>query len=113
MKRDNRIIVDINKCQWARFFYRNQYGQTSNIKPHWHTVRNEIFTVNELALHHPLYAGETMLERAKRLKLVDRWVPEIIFKLTAHECITYTGQKAVDMDKAWKAKIFKKKGKKE
>lgn len=111
MKKDNKILVDINKCQWAKFYYRNQYGQTSPVLPMFQSVRGEYVSSKDLALFHPLYPGESMLERAYRLELIDSWQPEITFKLTANECLVYTGDKAISMNELWKAKIFGKKKK--
>ena len=47
-KKDNRIIVDLNKCQYARFFYRNQHGNTINTIPSKHTVRGCEFEPDDL-----------------------------------------------------------------
>lgn len=109
-KKDNRIVVDLSKCQWARFYYRNQFGQTRNTLPY-----SAIFTVSgiehhndEKAFWHPDFKDEKLLVRAKRLGILDIWTPELYLKLTANAGLIYTGDKAVSMWEAWKARIFKK-----
>jgi hypothetical protein len=49
-----------------------------------------------------------MLEYAIKEKLLDVWTPVCRFKLTAHECLDYTGEKAVTLYKAWCERIFNK-----
>ena len=49
-----------------------------------------------------------MLEHAKKYNLLDIWTPVVRLKLTAHECLEYTGEKALSIYKAWCEKIFKK-----
>jgi len=109
MRKDNRIIVDLNKVQWMRFYYVNQYGQTNNTIINFPTIRSSAIYPEQLAAHHPLYPGEAELERAKRLDLLDVWTPVCVLKLTANECLQYTGDKAIAMRDAWQAKIFGKK----
>jgi hypothetical protein len=111
MKRDNNIVVDLEKCQWAKLVYRNQYGQTRKDVPTWASVRNETLRLYELAYPHPEYPKETELERAERLGLVDEWTPELTLKLTANEYLVYVGDKALSIWKTWNAKIFGSKAK--
>ena len=106
MKSNNRIIVDLNKVQHSIFFYRNQYGQTFKTEPTGTTVYGQAIPIHEMAYSHPDYPGETMLERARRLDNIDVWTPVLRLKLTANECLEYTGQKAMSLRDAWNAKIF-------
>lgn len=106
--KDNRIILDLAKCQWSRFYYRNQWGQTTNTKPTLATYRAAVVNPFELAQFHPEFPGETLLERIKRRGELDVWTPEVAFKLSASGVIIYTGPKAVVMNKAWGERIFKK-----
>lgn len=105
MKHNNRIIVDLNKVQWATFFYRNQHGQIRTNIPSNVTVRGESVTLS-LAYSHPDYPGETEIERARRLGITDVWTPVLRLKLQANECLEYTGSKAFSLREAWNAKIF-------
>jgi len=110
-QRDNRIIVDLRKVQYARFYYRNQHSDTRDIKPSTITYYN--ISIDELAstqaLFHPDNPDESLLDRYRRRgHFCDNWVPELLLKLTANCCLIYTGDKAVALHKEWNAKIFGK-----
>jgi hypothetical protein len=115
--KDNRVVVDLNKCTYARFGYRNQWGNWSNTKPKVPTVRGEPFDEN--ALHFSNTLSEwgmavitsrpmTMGEYASMNHLRDVWEPELHLKVQANSYLIYTGDKAIELNKAWCSKIFKK-----
>jgi len=110
MIKNNRIVVDLNKVQFAHFYYINQWGNKRETLPKdksWFSVRNEPHYKTEMAMYHAQYPSETLYDRAKRLETLDVWMPEIMFKLQANSTLIYTGKKAVAMHKAWNTKIFK------
>lgn len=110
MKKHNRIVLDLGKVQYARFRYRNQCGQTRDIKPdssHF-TINNIMYSKSELALWHPEFPGEFLYTRAKRRDCLDIWIPEVYFQLTANHSLVYTGKKATALWKEWNRRIFKK-----
>lgn len=112
---NNRIVLDLNKCQWAKFHWVNQYGGIcfTLINKPTNTVRGQEVSVHRPAMWHPDYPNESELERADRLNLLDIWTPVCTFQLAANHNVTYTGDKAKVMWKAWNEKIFnQKKGKK-
>jgi hypothetical protein len=96
LRRDNRIVVDLNKVQFARFFYTNQYKGFSNTIPDWPTVRGTPITG----------VWDTM--RAGILGMIDEWYPCLLLKLQANHSLTYTGEKAKSIWKEWNKRIFKK-----
>jgi hypothetical protein len=108
MPKDNRIVLDLGKVTYARFRYRNQYGDTSNTKPKF-SVRGVTYDPSELqhtaTTQHPT---ETCKQYADRLGLTDVWIPEVKFQLVANHSLTYTGPKAVALWKEWNRRIFKK-----
>jgi hypothetical protein len=107
--KNNRIVCDLNKIQFGSLHYVNQYGDTTMYTPKpMTTVRGESVR-DEMAAYHPDYPLETMRERALRLDLFDYWTPVCTFQLSANHNLTYTGEKALAMWKAWNSKIFKKK----
>lgn len=110
-KRDNKIILDLNKCQWARFYYTNDHGDKRNepVPEEYFTVHGQIYHLTDKAYPHHLYPEETMFERAKRFGWLDIWTPEIYFKVTANAGVIFFGDKALAMRDAWNAKIFGKK----
>lgn len=108
MRTSNRTVVDLGKVQYASFFWCNQYGIQFYIKPKGPTVRGELVG-NEMAHYHTDYPGETMLERAKRLDILDRWRSVCLLQLTANHRIMYTGNKAKSIWKEWNKRIFNRK----
>jgi len=104
--KDNRIVVDLNKCQYARFLYRNQYGQTVNTIPRRATVMAMEFDPDEIAF---MSDGKSMIVVAKEQHLLDQWTPEVRFQVQANHSLTYTGPKAISLWAAWRERQFKKK----
>ena len=108
MKKDNKIIVDLNKVQHARLYYENQFGDKVE-KALEHSSRGVQY--NPMALAFNLTSDmilETLEHRAVRLKIKDIWTPVCRLKLTANECLEYTGDKAISIYKEWCKRIFKK-----
>jgi len=108
-KRDNRIVVDLRKVQWARYYYRNQHSDTRDVKPSTITYYN--ISMSELAsteaLFHPDNPGESLLDRYRRRgHFCDDWQPELCLKVTANTTLIYTGNKATSLWKAWQERIF-------
>lgn len=104
-----KIVVDIKKVQYASFYYKNQAGQKRTILSRYPTVYSVPIQEGELAAYHTLYPGETLLERAKRLDIIDVWIPVVVLQFAANHSVTYTGKKAKDIWKAWQSYIFGKK----
>lgn len=105
MIKDNRISVDLGKVQYARFYYRNQHGQTKDLKPRKPTVQGMEFDPDEMHLSGLC----TLIEYAIAHKLLDVWTPEVVFKVTANCKLAYDGEKAVSLWKEWQRRMFKKK----
>lgn len=102
---NNHVVVDLNKVQEGWFYYRNQYGQTSCLKPKF-SVHGVKHNPEEL---HVFYKQLTLKQYADQQKLTDVWTPEVKFRLSANHDRVFTGKKAVTMWKEWNRKIFKKK----
>jgi hypothetical protein len=112
----------LNKCQYAwhgwcdiNWQYRRQWRPTQP------TVNGLEFDVDAPAYNDPpvmIYESETkcrpetLLEKALRLKILDKWIPYTIFQVSANHRLTYTGDKAISLWKAWCEKQFNKKKKK-
>lgn len=107
LRKDNRIIVDLKKCQFAVFYYRNQYGTVQYNKPKPKTYFGKDISPIEKALFHPTYPDETLLERFHRRGVKpDVWTPELLLKLSANHCLIYIGEKAVSIYKKWCEMIY-------
>jgi hypothetical protein len=112
----NNIVVDLNKVQYAKLYYRNNKGCcVKEPLPDFCSSANGIMFVDDTpALHHPDYMRETCFDRAKRLGVLDYWEPIIFLQLGSNHGLSFSGDKALSLWKAWNAKIFsqsKKKGK--
>lgn len=101
-------VIDFKKIQWADYFYVTQCGIARRMLPDGHTVNGLWFNEHEMAPHHPLFPGETLLARAKRLKLLDTWTPVCKLHVTANRTLTYRGEAAKKMWKNYGAHIYGK-----
>lgn len=104
----NKIVVDLGKVSYAKFRYRNQYGDTRDTKPKF-SVRGVMYDPTEMG-HSPTteHPRETVKQMANRLGITDVWIPEVKFQLVANHSLTYTGPKAVALWREWNRRIFKK-----
>lgn len=99
----NKIVVDLNKVQYASFGYRNQFDQFKHLKPKF-SVHGVVYNPSEKA-----YASEeTVFEQATRLGCADHWIPEVHLQLQANHSLRYTGIKAKAVWKEWQRRIYKK-----
>lgn len=102
--------IDLKKVQWCDYYWINGKGDTRRTKPQFDTVNDS--PVSNVAIAYPLLQEsphETMLERAKRLGILDVWKPVCRIHITANRCLTYTGEKATKFWQAYNAHIYKKK----
>ena len=107
MTTSNRIVVDMAKCQWASLIWVSSEGYTRDTKPTEPTAHGcDIPDVP--ARPHPDYPHETMVERAKRLDIIDVWTPRLTFQLSANHQLIYTRDKALSLWAAWRERIFNK-----
>lgn len=107
MWKDNRIVLNLSKVTFGRFYYRNQWGQLTDVLP-----PKEIITVHgvKFAANESMYGStERAIDAAKRLGMLDVWIPEVKFQLTANHQIVYTGDKAKSLWKEYCRRIFNKK----
>lgn len=104
--KNNRVVFDLNKIQYAYFGYENQWGNKVPIKPTIPTSRGQQFNP-EATVHG--WGHTTMLEYATRYNLLDVWIPYIVLQVTANHRLIYTGDKAVSIWKTWCEKQFNKK----
>lgn len=105
---NNKIVVDLDKCCYCIFGYRNQWGDTVSVAPKY-SVRGTVFNPDAPSFALESKTNETMLEKAKRLNILDIWTPVFKCRLSAADVLEFSGPKAVALNKAWNAKIFKKK----
>ena len=104
-KRDNRIVVSLDKVQYARLRYRNQYGETRDLLPKKPTLHAMEFDPDEMHIN----GYETLIVWATRNRKLDIWTPEVKLQVQANHSLTYTGPKAISLWDAWCKRQFKKK----
>ena len=103
---DNRIVVDLNKVQYARFRYRTRCGRYSiDLLPTEPTYLGKTISPEDIAYG----TNNTMLQVAKERGLCDVWIPFLTLTITANKHITYTGKKACSIWKEWCKRQFKNK----
>ena len=100
--------IDFNKIQWADYWYENQEGLRLRTKPSGVTVRGISVLLLGRAAAHPDYPGETMEERARRLGIVDRWMPICHLIINANKNLTYGGREAIKIWKQYNAHVYGK-----
>lgn len=105
MKRNNnKTVVNLHKVQFADFYYRNQWLEISS-KAHSNSVHCYPYNPESQAfiVGYPStgFTTETMEQLALRLRIKDIWTPELRLQLGANHSLTYTGEKAKSIWKAW------------
>lgn len=70
------------------------------------TVRGQDIDEKELAATHKLYPKETLLDRAKRLDIIDKWIAVCVVVMTNGHKLEFTGDKAKSIWNAWKERQF-------
>lgn len=101
--KDNRIVIDLNKVQYCKFYYKNQWGHERPLKPKF-SVHGIVKDPTDKA-----FGGGTLLEMSERLGVKDVWTPHVRFQLTANHSVTYSGEKAKSLYKEFNRRIFKTK----
>jgi hypothetical protein len=116
--KNNRIVVDLNKVQYAWTGWCTADGNyRRQSKPTQPTVHGHEFECEAPAIVvYPGFVGAgsqlreetTMLERAFYLGIIDEWIPYTTLQVQANHRLTYTGEKAQSIWKAWCEKQFNK-----
>lgn len=101
----NRKVVDFRKVVYANFYWRSGTYHRE-LKPRNPTVRGVEIVPNEFASPHHDYPCETLLERARRLQILDIWIPVCVFIMTNGHRLEYTGNKAKELWKTYNTKVF-------
>lgn len=106
-------LIDLSSVAHATFYYRNAEDNIHLIRrPNKPTVRGVIIETNRTTytLEHQCYPCESLLEKAKRLDILDHWTPVIKLQLRNGHLLTFEGSKAEKLNTLWKAKIYGKNG---
>lgn len=105
--------VDLRKVSYATFFFETADGQCrAKRRPKGMTVHGHTVEEDAPALHLASHPGETVGQRARRLALVDRWVPVIVLRVSSADKLRFTGERAEKLWDAWNARVFGPQGSK-
>lgn len=119
-KRNNHLVVDLNKAAYAWFYWRNQFGEVRRLKPTKPSCHGMTFNPDEtvtLCINNdgPFEGRElpppkvTLLKLATIRNTLDYWTPVVRFRMSCADVLEFTGDKAQSLWKAWNEKQFKKK----
>lgn len=109
----NNTSIDLNKIIFCRLRYLNNLGHRRIFKPSQPTIRGQEFDPKGMAFWHIDYPHETLLERARRLEVLDMWEEVCEIKLQSHYALTYRGTQALKFWERWNAHLHSgNKGKK-
>lgn len=107
--RNNRIVCDLKRVNHARLYWENQRGNKRALKPTLPTAFNEEFNpTDRVWTSDHERNGETLIERARELDILDVWFPVCKLQFNNTHALEYTGEKAINIWNAWKERIFKK-----
>ena len=101
---NNRIVVDLDKVQWAKLYYVNQYGDESAVVKK-HSCHGSSHNPKEIAFGPSITMEQYAIMRG--IKAV--WTPVCHLQLTANHSLDYKGSKAKSIWKEWNRRIFNKK----
>lgn len=104
------ILPNLRKVIYSKFYYTNQYGEQCDMLPatptvHLRAVSEDEFTVAIPSRNIP---RESMLQRAIRFNMLDRWTPQLKLRFSAHALLSFSGDKAVKLYASYKGVVFKK-----
>lgn len=100
--------IDLKKAIKVTRWYENQYGNTTpNAPPHYSTFGIP-FLPHDYALPHCEYPSELNLERARRLMILDIWVPKIKVVFSTSRSSRFSGERALRIWEKWNGMIYGK-----
>jgi len=113
MQRSNRTVFDMSKVSYARLFYRavciDNYacakGIELEVKPDYPTVCGDRIQPDKF---YDSITGETELQAARRLGVLDYWMPVWKCVLNNGHTLEFKMGRATELDKAWRAYVFGK-----
>lgn len=105
---NTQLTIDLNSVSYCSFYYKNQWGNVRRIKPKKPTRLGQVIP-NEFALPlDPAFPSETLIERGRRLELVDIWTPVCRYQFRNNHSMKFTGDKAIAKHKQYQTHIYNK-----
>lgn len=109
---NQHTTFSLSSVAYASFYWRNREDNIHcRTEPKYYSANGVIFNAKEFAPLVDGYEGETLLERARRLGILDSWTPVVKFTLKNGHRLIFEGERAKSLWKAWNAKVFSTKKK--
>lgn len=109
---NQRTVFDIKNVSYALLYWRNKEDNIHLAKePEYYSTNGVIFNAKEFAPYIAGYELETTLDRARRLGILDEWTAVIKLTLKNGHPLTFEGERAISIWKAWNAQVFSRKRK--
>ena len=100
----SRIVADLAKVQWARYYYVNQHGDVTDYFKRY-SVHGCTYKPDIIALG----VGITMDELAVLKGIKDVWTPHVDLTFSSNHRLTFKGKRAKSIWKEWNRRQFNKK----
>lgn len=98
--------IDLCAVAYIEFFWRNQFGEERRTKPRYPT-RHGARIPDEYAFPYLTdYPCETLLERCRRIGVVDEWTPVCIYQFRNNHSLRFEGKKAIDKKNTYNKHIY-------
>lgn len=100
--------VNFRAVQYMENYWTTRTGLARKLKPKQPTVNGIGVSPILLAAWHYNYPGESELERANRLDILDTWTFNTKLVITANKSLHYKGESAKKIAKAYNGYIYGK-----
>lgn len=105
IRNNNRVVLDLGKCSYAWTGWITANGNSKRqFKPITPTINGQQFDANVYLFG----SHKLLIDVAYERGMLDIWIPYTTFQLSNNHSLTYIGDKAVSMMKAWNERIFNK-----
>ena len=102
----SQLTLDFRAVAYAKFFYKNQFGEVVKHKPRVPTLHTKKIPEGYAFPMLWEYPCETNLERVKRLGLLDEFTPHCVLQLRNNHSLSFVGDKAKQMFHAYNSYIY-------
>ena len=102
------MLINFSSVQFVEQWYENQTGIRRSSVPTEPSVHGTTIPADEPALYHSLYVSESLLERAKRLNLLDVWSLIVTFNINSNRTIVFRNSEAKQMYRNYQSWLFGK-----
>ena len=102
----SQLTLDFRAVSHARYFYVNRFGEVARCKPKVPTVHCKKIPDAYAFPYYQDYPCETVVERVRRLGLLDEFTPHCVLQLRNNHSLSFVGNKAKQMFHAYNSYIY-------